>query len=253
MFAGPSHAAIPSIEFDRSELLAAEKESLGLFISAHPLKDVRAALTARVECPLADLAGKRDGEWVTVGGMITQAKKIRTKKGDPMMFATLDDLEGTVELLIFGKALAADEQATMPDAIVVARGRVDHKDRDKTCVVVQQIERFDPTPEEVAKATEEAAKRAAMRPTVLRLRLDASLLPASALTELKELLAGFPGDSEVVLELATSVGPRRLRLGSEFRVARSAALHAELDAVLGAAMLGESQRPEEQRRVAASA
>ena len=104
----PSHAPIPAIEFERAELLAAEKESIGLFISAHPLKEVRAALRARVDCPLAELAGKRDGDWVTVGGMITETKKIRTKKGDPMMFATLDDLEGSVELLVFGNALPAD-------------------------------------------------------------------------------------------------------------------------------------------------
>ena len=53
-------------------------------------------------------AGKKDGEWVTVGGMIAECKRIRTKKGDPMMFATLDDLEGQVELLVFNSAYAAN-------------------------------------------------------------------------------------------------------------------------------------------------
>ena len=123
-------------------MLAAEKESIGLFISAHPLKEVRAALRARVDCPLADLADRRDGDWVLVGGMITEIKKIRTKKGDPMMFATLDDLEGSVELLVFGNALAAAGEVLAPDSIVLVRGRVDHKDRDKTCIVAQQIEPF---------------------------------------------------------------------------------------------------------------
>ena len=58
------------------------------------------------------------------------------------------------------------------------------------------------------------------------------------LGELRELLAGFPGECEVVIELSTSHGPRRLRLGPEFRVERSAALHAELDSLLGDAILG---------------
>ena len=71
-FATPSHAPIPLEEFDRAELLAAEKEAIGLFISAHPLKEVGAALRAKVDCPLADLAARRDGDWVTVGGMITR-------------------------------------------------------------------------------------------------------------------------------------------------------------------------------------
>src|SRR6202030_2219555 len=123
-FATPSHAPIPAFEFDRAELLAAEKEAIGLFISAHPLKGVGAPLRARVECALAELADRRDGDWVTVGVMISQTKRIRTKKGDPMMFATLDDLDNSVEMLVFGKALAESEQALVPDAIVVVRGRV---------------------------------------------------------------------------------------------------------------------------------
>src|SRR5205807_4012865 len=122
-----SQAPIAAIEFDRAELLAAENESLGLFISEHPLKQVRAALKAKVDCSLAELAVRRDGDWVTVGGMITQAKRIRTKKGDPMAFATLDDLDGSVEILVFGKALASGEEALAPDAVVLVRGKVDHK------------------------------------------------------------------------------------------------------------------------------
>jgi DNA polymerase-3 subunit alpha len=184
--------------------------------------------------------------------MIAQAKRIRTKKGDPMMFATLDDLDGSAELVIFGKALASSEAAVADDAIVLVRGRVDHKDRDKTCVIAQQIERFEPSPEEVLEAAEQAAKRA-HSPTALRLRLDASVLPASVLVELKELLAGFPGESEVVIELATSLGQRRLKLGAGFRVARGAALHAELDALLGDAMRSDGDRPEQPHRIAASA
>ena len=239
-FATPSHAPIPAIEFDRAELLAAEKEAIGLFISAHPLKEVGPALRARVDCGVGELATRRDGDWVTVGGMIIQAKRIRTKKGDPMMFATLDDLESSVELLVFGKALAEHEDALTPDSIVLVRGRVDHRDRDKTCILAQTIERFEPTPEDVLAAREQELK-AARPPAALRLRLDATSLRATALAELKEVLAGFPGESDVVIELSTSVGDRRLRLGREFRVNRSASLHAELDALLGDAIMHEAQ------------
>jgi DNA polymerase-3 subunit alpha len=246
----PSHAPIPQIEFERAELLAAEKEALGLFISAHPFKDVRAALSTRVDCSLAELSAKRDGEWVTVGGMIVQAKRIRTKKGDPMVFATLDDLEASVEVLVFGNALAAagaagsdagGSQALAADSIVLVRGRVDHKDREKTCVVAQQVELFEPSPEELAQATAEALARAAP-PAVLRLKLDARMLPGPALAELKDLLAGFPGEAEVVIELRTSAGCRCLKLGPKFRVKRSASLHAELDALLGSAIVHEEPK-----------
>ena len=74
--------------------------------------------------------------------MVTQAKKIKTKKGDCMMFATLYDLEASVEIIVFGKALAASEDALATDSIVLVRGKVDHKDRDTTCVIAQQVERF---------------------------------------------------------------------------------------------------------------
>ena len=130
---------------DRKQLNEWEKETLGLFLSSHPLKEVRPALRARVDCSLADLAAKKDGEWVTVGGMIAECKRIRTKKGDPMMFATLDDLEGQVELLVFNSAYAANADKVDVDKIVIVRGRVDHKEEGETKLVAQDVEAFEPT------------------------------------------------------------------------------------------------------------
>jgi DNA polymerase-3 subunit alpha len=246
--ATPTHAPIPAEEFERGELLAAEKESIGLFISAHPLKEAGPALRTRIDIPISGLPERRDGDWVMVGGMITQAKRIRTKKGDWMMFATLDDLDASVELVVFGNALESSREALVNDSIVLVRGRVDHKDRDKTCIIAQQIERFEPSREEILEAAAAAAK-AAEPPRPLRLCVDATLLPATALAELKELLQGFPGESEVVVELRTSKGATRLRLGPEFRVSLGAGLHAELGELLGRALLSE----QEPQRLAASA
>ena len=216
--------------------MAAEKEALGLFVSAHPLKAVRAPLRARVDCSLADLGGRRDGDAITIGGIITQTKRIRTKKGDPMMFATLDDLEGTVELLVFGKVLAAAEETLAPDRIVTVRGKVDHRDATSTCVIAQEVATFAPTDEEVAAAERSAAAAVTAR-APLRLRLDAGRLPAGVIADLKHLLADFPGEAEVVLEMRTAAGARRLRLGPEYRVTPSSSLRASLDQLLGDAAL----------------
>jgi DNA polymerase-3 subunit alpha len=236
-FAAPAHPPIPAEEFDQPELLAIEKESIGLFISAHPLKQVREALRARVDCPLAELAQRKDKDWVNAGGIITAAKKIRTRNGEHMMFATLDDLEGSVEILVFGKALAEYEGALGVDSVVLVRGRVDHKDADKTCLVVQTAEPFAPTPEEVERAKATAATRK-VGPLPLHVRLDAAGLPASVIDDLKHLLANYPGESEVVLEVQMSAGdPRRLRLGPSYRVAPTPTLRAELEQVLGPAAL----------------
>jgi DNA polymerase-3 subunit alpha len=231
----PSHPPIPSEEFDQPQLLAVEKEAIGLFISAHPLKPMREALRARVDCSLAALSDRRDKDWVTVGGIITESKRIRTRNGDHMMFATLDDLEGSVEILVFGKALAEHEAALAVDQVVLVRGRVDHKEAGKTCVVVQSVDRFAPTHQEIERANSDAraisvAQAAAAQP--VRLRVDAARLPASAIEDVKDIIETNRGPAEVVLEMFTSAGTRILRLGEAYRVQHTPGVRAELEQAL---------------------
>jgi DNA polymerase-3 subunit alpha len=230
-FMAPQHPPIPPEEFEQAELLAIEKEAIGLFISAHPLKEVREALRAAVDAPLASLPDHKDGDWVTAGGIITQAKKIRTKKGDPMMFATLDDLEGAIEVLIFGKALAEYEGALGVDEVVLVRGRVDHGDKG-TSLIAQTVDPFRPTVEEV-EAAREAAALEPQGPQALTVSVDATALPATIIEELKHILGNHAGESEVVLAIQTSAGPRTLRLGEGYRVNQTPSLRAELGRILG--------------------
>jgi DNA polymerase-3 subunit alpha len=126
------HPPLVGEEFDQRELLRMEKETLGTFLSDHPLSEVRDALRVAADCSLIELDGKSDGAWVTVGGIVSECKKIRTKSGTNMMFATLDDLEGRVEMIVFAKALEANGDVIDTDAVVLVRGRVDHKDRGET-------------------------------------------------------------------------------------------------------------------------
>jgi len=217
-FAAPAHPPIPIHEFERTELLAAEKESIGLFISDHPLKRVREALHAKADCPCAEVMDRKDGEWIRIGGMITAAKKIRTRAGSQLMFATVDDLEGAVEVMVFEKTLAAAEAALQLDEIVLVKGRVDHKEGGKVCVIVQEVERFDPSDADIEKARAQAVK-AAEPPKPLCLTLDGRL-PASVLEELKDIIQDHPGETLVELK----IGPRIVRLGPGYRVdARGAA------------------------------
>jgi DNA polymerase-3 subunit alpha len=238
-FAAPSHPPIPTEEYERPQMLAMEKESIGLFITEHPLKRVREALRVKGDTTCAEVPERRDGEWVKVGGMLAACKKIKTRTGTTVMFATLDDLDGQVELLVFEKVILAAEATLQPDQIVMVRGTVDKGENGKVCVKVADLERFDPSDAEIDKAKEQVAAVAAARaPKPLCLRVDAGRLPASVIGELKRIFEDFPGESEVVLEVHTRTGMRRLRFGSEFRVAgRNAALKAELDRVLGAAVV----------------
>ena len=243
-FTGPTHPPIPIEEFGKPELLAAEKESIGIFITDHPLKRVRDALRVKGDTTCAEVPDRRDGEWVKVGGMIAAVKKIKTRSGSTVMFATLDDLDAQVELLIFEKVIVAAEDILRQDEIVMVRGTVDKGENGKICVKVADVSTFKPSDAEVERAKDQAAALAAARaPRPLCLRVDAGRLPATVIDELKRVFEDFPGESEVVLEVHTRTGLRRLRFGSEFKVAgRNAALKAELDRVLGGAVLrGEPQ------------
>jgi DNA polymerase-3 subunit alpha len=230
-FAAPQHPPVPRIEDDPKERNAMEKETLGLFLSSHPLKEARPALRAKVDCSLAELHDKKDGDWVTVGGMIAECKRIRTKKGDPMMFATLDDLEGQCEILVFNSAYASNESKLDVDKLVIVRGRVDHKEQGETKLVVQDVEGFEPTAEEIEEARELAANAPPPPSRRLTLTVDSGV-PASFLEDLRELVSHHPGDHELELR----VGARRLVLGEEFRVSPSH-FRADLGSLPGAPQL----------------
>ena len=240
---------VPVIDDDPSERGLMEKETLGLFLSSHPLKEVRSALKARVECSLADLRSRNDKDWVTVGGVVTEFKKIRTRKGDHMMFATLDDLEGQVEMLVMGKAFEAGAELIAADKVVIVRGKIDHTDRGETKLLAQEIEAFDPSPEEIAAAPDPGEAPAGRgRPggaEKISLRVPGEV-SAGFIEDLKDLVGRFAGDRDLML----LVGDRTLTLGPDFRVSGTSACLTDL-AALGAIEV-EAESVPAARAVAAS-
>ena len=93
---------------------------------------------AKADCACAEVMDRKDDEWIKVGGMITASKKIRSRAGKLLMFATVDDLEGSVEVMVFEKTLEAAEAALQLDEIVLVKGVVDHKEGG-TCVIVREV------------------------------------------------------------------------------------------------------------------
>ena len=213
--AGEPDLPVPALPDEREQLNAWEKETLGLFLSSHPLKEVRPALRERVDCSLADLTDRKwDGQKVVVGGMITESKRIRTRKGDPMMFATLDDLEGAVEMIVFAKGVEEYGAVIEGDGVLLVRGRVEHKDGGDIKLVPDDVKLFEPTPKELAAA----AAMPEPGPEIKRLTIEvAGHVPETFLDDLKDLCRNNPGEHE--LELV--VGRRRLILGDGYRVSPS--------------------------------
>ena len=211
---------VGSVEMPRDELLAAEKEALGLYVSSHPLHDCRQQLSRVTTCQLAALADRADGEAVTVGGIIGVLKSITTRRGEPMMFVRLDDLEGSVEVVVVPAVLAEARDLLTADAMILISGRVDQKGEGETKLVAQTIRAF--TPEEGAEEER------------LLVRIDAAQLAETPLDDLRRLLVDHAGPAPVVLDVVTDGRRRRLRLGEEFRVdPRDNGLVAELKTLFG--------------------
>jgi DNA polymerase-3 subunit alpha len=231
---GRQFPPLPAVADDRHQLNAWEKETLGLFLSSHPVKELRPALRAKVQCSLAELENQADGSWVSVGGMIAESKRVRTRKGDQMLFATLDDLEGQVEMLVFNSVYEQDSDKLEDDTVVLVRGRLDHKDQGDTKLVAQEIEHFQPSEQELEHARNQPqnGSGAPSPQRSITLHIDGGV-PESFVEELRDVVNNFPGDCELLLR----VGKRSLRLGPDHRVSGSNACRSDLTSLPGAPVL----------------
>jgi DNA polymerase-3 subunit alpha len=212
------HAAISAEEYEKGELLRLEKETLGLWISEHPLAEVAGELKRKCDRMLGDLERCRDGEIVTVGGIVSSVKQLTTKKGDPMVFLRLDDLSGSAEAVVFNSVYAASRELCEADRVLVLKGRVDHKEGESKLIAIE-VSEFS----------------AYVPPAEVRLKVDARKAPAGVLRELGVIVRDHPGEAKVVLALDTSEGPRTLEFGPEYRVAPVPDFYAEVKALLGEA------------------
>jgi DNA polymerase-3 subunit alpha len=212
------HPPVPSEEFEKPERLALEKEVLGLYVSEHPLHGIRDELRRKVDLPISEVAARRDGDIVTVGGIVGAIRSVTTRKGDPMAFVRLDDLTDSIEAIVFNSAYAGARDLLEADRILLVKGRVDHKDGE-TKLVALEVSAFEAAPERKE----------------VRLRVEARLAHAGVVRELAEVVRGFPGEAPVILDLETSSGSRLLRFGPEYRVNPDSDFFAEVKALLGEA------------------
>ena len=211
---------IPEAEWDQRTLLGFEKEMLGLFISDHPLLGVKDALQRLVSAQVAELWEMKDKTEVTVGGMVASVTRRYTRNGDPMIFFELEDLEASVEVILFPRTVAEVGPVVREDAILIVNGRLDHRG-DEVKVVAARLAEPD-------LRTDEA----------LKVRVPAAVLSQTMVNKLKAVLANHPGAAPVFLHMTNEKGETKvLRLGEEFRVEPRSALYAELKELLGAKAL----------------
>jgi DNA polymerase-3 subunit alpha len=213
------HPAISAEEFEKSELLRLEKDTLGLYVSEHPLHSIRDQLRRKTDCALADVERRRDGEVVTVGGIVSALKHLTTKKGEPMVFMRLDDVTGGAEVVVFNSVFAQSRELCTMDRILIVKGRIDHKQEGETKLLAMEVAPF----EAVAERKE------------VTIKIDARIARAGVVRDLALLVKDFPGESRVNLLLEMSDGPRQLVLGPQYKVKPVPDFFAEAKALLGEA------------------
>jgi len=207
--------AIPELSWDKRTRLAFEKEMLGLYVSDHPLFGVEHALRQAVTTSIPALAEQSDGSSATIGGLVGSITRRFTRKGDPMLFFQVEDLEGSVEVVAFPKVVMETGAMIREDAIVIITGRVDNRG-DEVKVIAQAVRE----PELRGDAA-------------VRLEVPATLLSPHMVERLKEILVNHPGTAPVYLHMTSAAGHKVWKLSDEHRVEPRSALYAELRELLG--------------------
>ena len=226
---------IPTDDFSKEELLALEKETLGLYVSSHPLKDIRHEIRREAGHLISQLGELPDGTVTTIVGMIGTVKRITTKRsGEMMAFVTVEGLEGQVEMLCFPAIYQEHKELLVEDKVVKIKGRVDHKDEAEIKFIPMAIEAFAP--------------KTGLEPVALS--VDGDCLPYTVIDDLKRILVRFPGKCSVEMHVRHGDTSRRLRFGDGFRVDPQTSLFAELKALLGEACVCQGAPRERRRQVA---
>jgi DNA polymerase-3 subunit alpha len=120
------------------EMLAWEKELLGLYVSSHPYK-VCQELCGAYLTPLEKISNGKDGSFVKVGGLITTVKKILTKKGDPMAFVGLHDMKGEIELIVFPKVYEQAKEMLQDGSLALVSAKISKRPGEAVKLLVNSI------------------------------------------------------------------------------------------------------------------
>lgn len=190
---------LPPIEpMSRSELLSAEKEALGLYISGHPLEDYRDLLDTLNVVPIPSLPEQQDGREVTVAGTVAASRFTLTRKGKQMAFVSLEDQFSTVEMVAFDDVLNKWGDLLRSQQPLLVRGRLEIQSQDNVKLLITNIDRL---------TAPKAENKLFLK---IKDRGNSDLL-----NRLLYLLGQYPGDTPVYLYFSES---KKVRLLDQFPV-----------------------------------
>jgi DNA polymerase-3 subunit alpha len=210
---------LPEIEeWPENKLLALEKESLGFYITGHPLAALSKDLE-RLTVSSGELSDLADGKEVRVGGLISAIKQHRNKKGEAMAFVTLEDLYGFVEVVVFPKVYQAAFQVLQDDRPVVVRGRADVSETSVKVIADEFL-------------FLEEAKESLV--TGMHIRIVVTGITREFLENLRQLLQEYRGNGPITFHVTIPEHSETvLAAGNGYRVKPTKKLLHELEQLLG--------------------
>jgi DNA polymerase-3 subunit alpha len=210
-------------EWDKTYLLAQEREMLGLYVSDHPLFGLEHVLADKADAGIAQLTGGEhaDGAVVTIGGIISGLQRKMTKQGNAWAIATVEDLAGSIECMFFPATYQLISTQLVEDAVVFVKGRLDKREDVPRLVAMELM-------------VPDLSHAGTNAPVILT--IPATRVTPPMVSRLGEILSHHKGDSEVRIKLQ---GPRKttvLRL-DRHRVKPDPALFGDLKVLLGPSCL----------------
>ena len=214
---------IPAGEWEKMLLLGYEREMLGLYVSDHPLFGVEHILRAATDVPLSHISDDGIGhdQMVTIGGLITQVQRKLSKQGTSWAIITIEDLEGSVDLMFYSKIYEQYAMNLIEDRVVVVRCKVDKREEQPRLTVLEMS-----IPDISGAPT---------GPLVIT--MDTVRCTPPVVDRMKEILRSHPGSREVHLKLDDGPKSMVLKLDDELKVTESPSLSADLKALLGSECL----------------
>ncbi|MBV8373042.1 MAG: DNA polymerase III subunit alpha, partial [Candidatus Eremiobacteraeota bacterium] len=212
------------------QMLAWEKETLGVFVSGHPLSDVAHLLIRQGATPMKDLHSVGDDAPVTVAGMVAGARRTITKMGQQMLIAQLEDMTGACEVIVFPKSYDQFHTLFKPDAVLVVKGRLRLRER-------RGVAPGEEAPLEISIGVSEVADfvppSRALPVSPHRRGWHVEVQAREQIDRLAALIDEWPGEIPVVMHARG----RSKRVGK--RIAADDRIRSELERIFGAAAVRE--------------
>lgn len=220
--------------FPKNMLIAMEKEMLGVYITGHPLEDYGERI-ARIETMTSEeltrseddeeLEGAdslhevvRDGMAVTLAGMVSGKRILLTKKNTQMAFVQLEDLHGTVEVVVFPNVFERCKSLLTEDAVIVVKGTVNCREEEDPKILADKIFLIDDYSGDRLR-------------TAIKLRIPTELDEEATLSEMKNVLENFPGDTPVIIYLTAR--KKALKTGTELWVSPCDGFFSSMEELIG--------------------